>query len=283
MLIVDIHPHIISTDKKKYPDTPLFGIQSKWSQERQNPIENMLVAMDEAGVAKTAIVHASTCYGFDCSYLADSLARFPERCTGVGSIDMVAADNVKQAERWIAAGFNGFRIFTGGSTKEFDGAVLADPRSFPVWDLFNDKALSVCLQTDISAAASIVALAKRFPRTMIVLDHLGRPDVSDGGAYDAAKPLWDLAAHSNIFVKLTTHSLLHQLNVGKCETGPFLARLVKEFGANRVAWGSNFPATPGKLKEHVAMAQAAIAGLSEADREQIMGKTALKLYPALAR
>jgi hypothetical protein len=34
---IDIHPHIISPDKVKYPRNPLFGIQSKWSAERPEP------------------------------------------------------------------------------------------------------------------------------------------------------------------------------------------------------------------------------------------------------
>ncbi len=82
--VIDIHPHIISPDKEKYPQKPLFGIQSKWSAERPTPIEAMIKAMDEAGVDKQAIVHSSTCYGYDCSYVADSIARFPKQFTAVG-------------------------------------------------------------------------------------------------------------------------------------------------------------------------------------------------------
>ena len=118
--VIDIHPHIISPDKVKYPQNPLFGIQSKWSAERPTSIEGMIEAMDEAGIDRAAIVHSSTCYGYDCSYLADLLARFPVRFTGVGSIDMLAPDNVKNAQHWIDRGLTGFRIFTGGSTKEID-------------------------------------------------------------------------------------------------------------------------------------------------------------------
>ena len=66
--IVDIHPHIVSPDTNAYPLTPLFGIQSDWSKERTASDDQLIAAMDEAGVAKTAIVHASTCYGFDNSW-----------------------------------------------------------------------------------------------------------------------------------------------------------------------------------------------------------------------
>ena len=32
--IIDIHPHIVSPDTKRYPLAPLGGTQSAWSSER---------------------------------------------------------------------------------------------------------------------------------------------------------------------------------------------------------------------------------------------------------
>ena len=50
--IVDIHPHVISTDTKRYPLNPLGGTQSTWSRDRPTPYEALVAAMDQAGVAK---------------------------------------------------------------------------------------------------------------------------------------------------------------------------------------------------------------------------------------
>jgi L-fuconolactonase len=58
--------------------------------------------------------------------------------------------------------------------------------------------------------------------------------------------------------------------------------VVEAFGAERLAWGSNFPTSPGTLAEILATAQAGLACLSEEDREWIFSKTAQQLYPALA-
>ena len=60
---IDIHPHVISRDDARYPRSPLFGVQSDWSRERPVTIDDMIAAMNEAGVDKSAIVQASTCYG----------------------------------------------------------------------------------------------------------------------------------------------------------------------------------------------------------------------------
>jgi L-fuconolactonase len=278
--VIDIHPHIISPDRVKYPQNPLFGIQSKWSEERPVSIEGMIEAMDEADVDKSAIVHASTCYGYDCSYVADSLTAFPARFTGVGSIDMLAPDNVKMAQYWLDRGLTGFRIFTGGSTKEIDSSSLADPRSFPVWELVGDKGRSICVQTDPNGIPATITLAKRFPKVKIIMDHLARPTVNDGPPYDSAKPLWSLAQYPNVYLKLSTLSF-ERSNVGKASEETFVPKLNQEFTSKRIAWGSNFPASPGSLKQHVALAKKGLSILTQNDREWILAKTAQVLYPSL--
>ena len=70
MTVIDIHPHIVSPDTKRYPLAPLGGTQSAWSSERPTTYEMLLKEMDAAGVAKAAIVHSSTAYGYDNSYVA---------------------------------------------------------------------------------------------------------------------------------------------------------------------------------------------------------------------
>jgi predicted TIM-barrel fold metal-dependent hydrolase len=75
--IVDIHPHVISPDPKRFPLNPLGGTQSTWSRDRPTPYEALVSAMDEAGVDKAAIVQASTAYGHDNSYVAEAIAAVP--------------------------------------------------------------------------------------------------------------------------------------------------------------------------------------------------------------
>jgi L-fuconolactonase len=278
--IVDIHPHIVSPDTNRYPLTPLFGIQSDWSKERTATDKDLIAAMDEAGVAKTAIVHASTCYGFDNSLVADAVTHFPQRCTAVGSIDMLAPDAADVARHWISRGLTGFRIFTGGSTKAVDASALDDARSYPVWELCSERGFPICIQTNASGLPATTALAKRFPMVPIIVDHFARPDVSGGPPYAAATPLLALAALPNIYLKLTPVTL-ELLRKAKADVQAFIERVVAEFDATRIAWGSNWPNSPGTLTDHVAAAKSAVASLSAADQDAILGGTALRLYPSL--
>ena len=105
--VIDIHPHIVSPDAKRYPLAPLDGVQSTWSSERPTTYETLLKAMNDAGVAKAAIVHSSTAYGYDNSYVADAVEAVPSRFTGVYSIDVSAPDAIKTFDYWLGRGCTG--------------------------------------------------------------------------------------------------------------------------------------------------------------------------------
>ena len=116
MPVIDIHPHVIATDTTRYPLAPLGGHQSDWSRTRPVTVEAMIAAMDEAGVDKSALVQASTCYGHDNSYVADAVAAYPRRFTGVFSVDVLLPDAPEKMRYWRGRGLTGLRLFTIGST-----------------------------------------------------------------------------------------------------------------------------------------------------------------------
>lgn len=277
---VDIHPHVISDDEGRYPPAPLFGKRSDWSQERPCTVETLIAAMDEAGVDKAAVVHSSTTYGFDNSYVVDSCNRYPGRLIAVGSVDLLASDATDTLRRWADRGLAGLRLFTGGSTKEFDPSELDDPRAFPAWELCGQLGLTMCIQTGPIGLPQVTALAKRFPDVPIILDHLGRPDITDGPPYRAAQSLFDLAPIPSIYLKLTPR-IMSDSTKGAATPETFFPKLIATFGAERLAWGSNFPTTPGTLAEIKATARKRLATLSERDREWIFARTAQTLYPRL--
>ena len=66
-MTIDTHSHVICTDTARYPNAPVGGQKSDWSRERPVSAEQMIAAMDEAGIAKSVLVQASTCYGHDNS------------------------------------------------------------------------------------------------------------------------------------------------------------------------------------------------------------------------
>jgi L-fuconolactonase len=277
---IDIHPHIIANDEKRYPLAPLGGHQSDWSRQRPVTMEAMIAAMDEAGVDKSALVQASTCYGHDNSYVADAVAAHSGRFTGVFSVDVLAADAPERMCYWFGRGLTGLRQFTIGSTMQAQADWIDDPRVYPAWQTAGELGIPICMQMSSQAFPQLVNLLKRFPDVKVILDHLGRPRLDDGPPYAAAGGLFALAQYPTVYLKVTPRIFTECRN-GKATPETFFPKLVGAFGASRIAWGSNFPASEGPLKNLLAVARACLASLPQSDQDWIFARTAQSLYPAL--
>ena len=282
MTVIDIHPHIIANDAKRYPLAPLGGHQSDWSRTRPVTTEQMIAAMDQAGVAKSALVQASTCYGHDNSYVTDAVAAHPNRFTGVFSVDVLAPDAPERMKYWVGRGLTGMRLFTIGSTMPDQASWLDDPKSYPAWECAAALNLSICLQMSPAAFPQMIRMVERFPTVRIILDHLARPVLQDGPPYAAAESLFALAKYPTIYLKLTPRSCIESRN-GKATPETFFPKLISTFGASRIAWGSNYPSSEGSLPELLALAKNTLSCLSKEDQSWIFAKTAQSLYPALAK
>jgi L-fuconolactonase len=279
--VVDIHPHVIATDTTRYPLDPLGGTQSTWSRDRPTTFEMLVDAMDQAGVDKAAIVQASTAYGHDNTYVAEAVAAHPRRFTGVFSVDVLAPDAVERMRHWMERGLTGLRLFTTGSTMPGQATWFADPRTYPAWEFAGEAGVPVCMQMTPQGFGDLRDLMQRFPKVRIILDHLARPKVVDGPPYAADRDFFAFADNPNVFLKVTP--LIYMLaDWGKASPERFFGKLVAAFGAQRIAWGSNFPATAGTLKDNLAQARKGLASVSAADQDWIFGKTAQTLYPKLA-
>jgi predicted TIM-barrel fold metal-dependent hydrolase len=280
--IVDTHPHVISPDTQKYPLQPLGGVQSSWSEAHSVTHEALVAAMDEAGIAKAVVVQASTAYGYDNSYLADTVAAHPDRFTGVFAVDVLAPDAVEKIKFWQSKNLTGLRLFTAGSTMAGQSGWLNDARTHAMWTYTTEIGMTVCVQMRPPGIAQLAEVLELFPQATILIDHLARSVFEDGPPYALAAGLWGLARFPNVNLKLTLRNL-DAAAKGESTVPKFLEQLLSTYGANRIAWGSNYPAAEKPLVELVERALAALAPLAAADRDMIMSGTALRLYPALAR
>jgi L-fuconolactonase len=278
--IIDIHPHIVSPDTKTYPLDPLGGTQSTWSTERPTTYQMLCDAMDDAGVAKAAIVHSSTAYGYDNSYVADAVAAMPQRFTGVYSIDVLAPDAVKTFDYWLGRGCTGMRLFTTGSTIPDQGTWFVDPKSYPFWEHAAAKNIPVCMQMKHEGIPLLRQLMDRFPKVTIILDHLSRAPFEDGPPYAKAEDFFALAKYKQVYLKVTPINVSPK-SWGKGAADTFFGKVIDTFGAGRIAWGSNFPNSVGTLKEILTAAQKAFSFAKASEQDHIFGKTAQSLYPVL--
>jgi L-fuconolactonase len=282
MPVIDIHPHIVSPDTDRYPLAPLGGMQSAWSSERPTSYEMLLKEMDAADVDKAAIVHSSTAYGYDNSYVADAVAAVPSRFTGVYSIDVLAPDAVQSFDYWLRRGCAGMRLFTTGSTLPDQSTWFADRKTYPFWEHAAGRNIPVCMQMKTQAIPLLREIMDRFPKLSIVLDHLSRAPAADGPPYAAAAELFALARYERLYLKVTPINISPK-SWGNGAPETFFGKLIDAFGASRIAWGSNFPNSVGTLAEILGAARKAFSFARPSDQDWIFGKTAQALYPVLAR
>jgi L-fuconolactonase len=278
--VIDIHPHIVSPDTRRYPLAPLGGTQSTWSSERPTTYETLLKEMDTAGVAKAAIVHSSTAYGYDNSYVADAVTAVPSRFTGVCSIDILAPDAVKTFDCWLGRGCTGMRLFTTGSTLPDQATWFADVKSYPFWEHAAAKDIPVCVQMKQEGIPLLRQVMDKFPKVTIILDHLSRTPFDDGPPYSAATEFLKLARYPRVYLKITPINVTPK-SWGRGSAETFFGKMIDVFGASRIAWGSNFPNSIGTLSEILNAARYAFSFAKGSDQDYIFGKTALSLYPSL--
>jgi predicted TIM-barrel fold metal-dependent hydrolase len=280
--VVDLHSHVIAADAARYPLAPMGGKQSEWSKERPVDDRGMLAAMAQAGVAQSVLVQASTCYGHDNSYVQACVQAHPGRFAGVFSVDMQAAHAIASIQRWLQAGLSGARVFIAGHTAADHTVRLDDPRGFAAWQYIADHRIPICVQLRADGLPQLEALLTRFPDAVVLLDHFARPELEDGPPYARAVGLLALARFANLHFKYTTHNV-RESRAGKATQAGFIRTVVDAFGAQRIGWGSNFPASSGTLQSQLSEAWEATAALSPTEREWIFSRTARRLYPVLAQ
>jgi L-fuconolactonase len=278
--IVDLHSHVIADDAARYPLAPMGGKQSDWSKDRPVNDADMLTAMEKAGVAKSVLVQASTCYGHDNSYVQACVSAHPAVFAGVFSVDMMADNAVDKIRHWMDAGLSGARVFIAGHTAADHSVRLDDPRAFKAWDYIQAQGIPICVQLRADGLPQLETLLKQFPKAVVLLDHFARPELEGGAPYGAANALFALSRFENLHFKFTTHNV-RESKQGQSTQAQFARKVVDTFGAQRIAWGSNFPASAGSLKAHLAEAFEATAALTAQEKEWIFSRTAHALYPKL--
>ncbi|MGH3975287.1 MAG: amidohydrolase family protein [Pseudonocardiaceae bacterium] len=279
----DTHTHAISPDTAAYPPSPLGGTRSQWSQTRPVDIDGLLRALDDAGIERAALVHASTVYGFDNSYAADALAKNTDRLVGVCSVDFLAESAVDDLRHWIEErGFAGVRIrVSDGTTKvPTPGAGVSDERMAGVWEYVSRERVPVCIQMHSKDTHKLLDVLEVHPDLTVLLDHLGRPNAAGGPPYPLLDELGRLAPYAGVHLKITPPALKRLDETPEAEAGEVLERLVDIFGAGRIMWGSNFPASAGTLAGLRDDIEGRLGFLDEGALAGVLGGNAGRIYDA---
>ena len=244
------------------------------------PIELLLYQMSLNNVDKAALIgHGGS---FDNTYLLECMQRFPGRFAVVVVIDTDVPDAPATLERWAAAGAGGVRL---GPTVRSPGA---DPLA--IWRKAAELGLVVSSlgQPDGFASREFAQAVAEFPQLPIIVEHLAGVGVGAEppyATYKAALAMWPATriptSRSAAWARSAPDHPVLRPKFGFDHVPPLLELAYDAFGPRRMMWGSDYP--PVSEREgyrnalHGVMDHPALR--DPADREWIMGKTALNVFP----
>ncbi len=276
MRIVESHCHIMSDDQRKYP-RDLGKNPAAWVRDLTG--EDFLALMDSAGVDRALLVQAFGAYRYDNSYVADVAARYPDRFAAVCIVDVLQPDGADRLSYWVKdRGVQGLRVVTWTEPE----TMLDDPRINSVWRRASDLCLPVCVLTNFHQLPRLARVLERFPDLRLALDHLGLPRLDDGPDFEQEHPLFDLARFRNFYGKFSSWTIAAVAKNGNRGCAEFFRRLIDTFGAHRLMWGSNFPASNDRSYQgFVEFANTELSFLLPDEKRWLFGDTTLNLWPKL--
>ena len=239
-----------------------------------NPVtaDELLAEMDEHGVDWSVLVQTSWST-WDNGYIADSVARFPNRFIGHGLIDPQDPDNADQVRYWIKErGLAGFRFHPMYYPDE---KILLTQQNRPMWEEI--AALDAVIQFHLRAefADQVAVIAQQYPHLKLILDHMGYPQVDADPA--AFQPIVDLARYDNVHFKLSDVAGRSHQDFPFTDVHPFIEKLISVFGAARTVWGTGYPGHHRQkhdwlsLADELRLIREGLPFLTDADKERILG------------
>ena len=224
---VDAHCHVFGP-ADKFPYAP----ERKYTP-CDAPKEKLFALRDFLGFDKNVIVQAS-CHGTDNAALVDAMAASKGRARGVAVVGEEVSDSeLKSLDR---AGVRGVRFnfvrrlvdFTPRDVLERIAARIA-PLNWHIVVYFE--------MPDLPELESFFTALP----TVVVVDHMGRPDVKKGVDHpEFQRYLRLLDLHKNIWSKVSCPERLSLAGAPYDDVVPFARTLVERF-PDRVLWGTDWP------------------------------------------
>jgi L-fuconolactonase len=274
MLTIDAQVHAYERD---HPGRP-------WSGVLRGPAEmtgdQMVAAMDEAGVDAALLVSPFTMYRYDASYALEVYAKHPGRFGLIKPVDSADPNvGVTIAEWAETKGTVGIRIMLNREGVSTDAG---DPGLNRVLAVAARHSLAVNLMAT-GRLAQAAGLAERNPATQLVIDHLGLPQPHDPPAppqpFADLPKLLALAPHKNIAVKISGACTLSHQPFPYNDIWDPIWRIIDAFGLDRCIWGTDWTRAVALLTFKQGVDAFRVTDrLSDSDRAALMGGTLQQIY-----
>jgi L-fuconolactonase len=277
MSIIDAHHHVWDLSVR---DQPWIRGPAMEALRRNFSMEDMRRDTDGVAIDGTVLVQTVT-VADETPELLVLAAADPLVAAVVGWADLTEvsiADNLARLASGLGGGYLASIRHQVQSEPDPDWLrrtdVLRGLRAVASADLCYDLVL---LPHQLPAASHA---AEAVPELVFVLDHGGKPRIADGALEPWATAIRQFAALPNTFCKLS--GLVTEAARGTPSQAfvPFADVILGAFGAERVMFGSDWPVCllASTYASVLALAEALVSGLSEAERTAVFAGTAARVY-----
>jgi len=268
--IVDAQVHLWKDESEDWKWVP--GMKPQMPEPFT--IEKLVPLMDQAGVDRVVIVPPSW-PGDRNDYALEAVKRYPGRFAAMGRIPLKDPKYAALLPAWRdTPGMLGIRVTFLGATTDW----LTDGTADWFWPAAEKAGLPVMFLTE-GRPATIANIAERHPQLQLIADHMGigGTTVRDGRVADAVSQTASLAKYPNVSVKLSAAPNYSAESYPFRDFTPHIKRLFEAFGPQRCHWGSDMTNGFDKAsyQQRITHFTAELPFLTEADKDQIMGKSIL--------
>lgn len=268
-VVIESHVHLFDPARVPYAaDAPY--------KPAPYTLEDHLKLVEAAGLAHSVIVHPEP-YQDDHRYLEYCFAHEPRPgyFKGTCMFDPLREDTPSRMQALAARWPNriiALRIHEMSMTYEASGPIrnrdMKDLRMTACWRAVTSLGMAVQMHFIPGQARAIHELAAKFPETMVILDHMGRPGQ---GTEEEYAEVMKLAALPRAIVKYSGWDYY------KGDMGLLTKRLYDTFGPDRMVWGM-LGNTPADYRKQAARFGELLAFAPASDRAKIRGENARRLF-----
>jgi predicted TIM-barrel fold metal-dependent hydrolase len=270
---IDAHSHVWTPDVHLYPLAEGFTVPDM--QPRSFTAEELLAVCRPAGVGRVNLIQMSY-YAFDNAYILDCIRAHPDRFVGTAIVDPLEPDPGRTLAALVPRGIRAVRVQPRYS--QLPPARWLEPEGYR--SLFAAAArfqVAISCLIDPDGFPEVDRMARAFPETPLVIDHIGRIGV-DGNIRDAdVEALCALAAHPKMHVKIGAFYALGLKAAPHLDLAPLIRRVVAAFSPKRCLWESDSPfqvQPPHTYADSVALVRDHLDFLSDDDRAWLLARTA---------
>ena len=224
---VDAHCHVFGPS----PEFP-FAPERKYTPCNAGK-EDLFALRDHLGFSRNVIVQA-TCHGKDNSAMIDACRAGGDLARGIASVgaDITPEELAEMHDAGVrGVRFNFVKRLVDATPKEVFIAIAEKIQEFG-W--------SIVVYFEAADLEELAPFLKQLPG-IVVVDHMGRPDVNKGVDHpDFARFINLMAENENIWAKVTCPERLTATGAPYDDVVPYYQAIVNRF-EDRVLWGTDWP------------------------------------------